>query len=199
MEQTLALGGPHPADEASEGKKVYIVLSQTGTMLSRFLKLYTRCPYNHSSLALTEDLEVMFSFGRLNPYNPFVGGFVQESPFFGTFKRFRNTRVMVIEADVTSEAYAELCSQIRAMLRDRTEYHYNYLGLLLAALRIHWARNKCYYCSEFVKAMAEAAGMQGVESIPSIVKPMHLLRVRHKTVYEGKLRDYPPFRRSVMV
>ena len=62
-----------PAVQAPEEqtRKVYIVLSQTGTVLSRILKLYTRSPYNHSSIALTEDLEVMYSFGRLNPYNPF--------------------------------------------------------------------------------------------------------------------------------
>ena len=175
--------------------RVYIVLSQTGTILSRILKLYTRAPYNHSSIALTEDLEVMYSFGRLNPYNPFRGGFVQESASFGTFKRFKNTRVMVVEAEVTEKAYGELCEHIRAMLRTRTEYHYNYIGLLLAAIRIHRAKRNCYYCSEFVKAMAVQAGVEGAETIPAIVKPMHLLRVPHKTVYVGRLRDYPLIRR----
>lgn len=190
-----------PPEEARkvETSKVYIVLSQTGTILSRILKLYTRAPYNHSSIALREDLEVMYSFGRLNPYNPFVGGFVQESPAFGTFKRFKNTRVMVIEADVTPEAYAELCTHIRTMLRTRTEYHYNYLGLLLAAIRVHRAKRNCYYCSEFVKAMAVQAGVEGAEAIPAIVKPMHLLRVPHKTVYEGRLRDYPLLRKRRIV
>ena len=186
-----------PADQAAEEqtRKVYIVLSQTGTVLSRILKLYTRAPYNHASIALREDLEVMYSFGRLDPYNPFVGGFVQESVAFGTFKRFKNTRVMVIEAEVTPEAYDRLCVHIRRMLCARTEYHYNYLGLLLAAIRIHRAKRNCYYCSEFVKAMAVEAGVEGAEDIPAIVKPMHLLRVPHKTVFVGRLRDYPLLRR----
>lgn len=190
----LTFAVTQPEAEQTEKQKVYIVLSQTGTFLSRILKLYTRAPYNHSSIALSKDLDVMYSFGRLNPYNPFVGGFVQESHAFGTFKRFKNTRVMVIEADVTPEAYAGLCTHIRAMLNTRTEYHYNYLGLLLAAIRIHRAKRNCYYCSEFVKAMAVQAGVEGAEAIPAIVKPMHLLRVPHRTVYVGKLRDYPPFR-----
>lgn len=186
-----------PSSMASQDKtrKVYIVLSQTGTILSRILKLYTRAPYNHSSIALSEDLEVMYSFGRLDPYNPFRGGFVQESASFGTFKRFKNTRVMVVEAEVTDKAYGELCEHIRAMLRTRTEYHYNYIGLLLAAIRIHRAKRNCYYCSEFVKAMAVQAGVEGAETIPAIVKPMHLLRVPHNTVYVGRLRDYPLIRR----
>ena len=185
----------HTASE-SQPHKVYIVLSQTGTVLSRILKLYTRAPYNHSSIALTEDLEVMYSFGRLNPYNPFRGGFVQESARFGTFKRFKNTRVMVVEAEVTEKAYGELCEHIHAMLKTRTEYHYNYVGLFLAAIRIHRAKRNCYYCSEFVKAMAVQAGVEGAEAIPAIVKPMHLLRVPHRTVFEGRLRDYPQIRRK---
>lgn len=190
----VTFSATRPETDRAETQKVYIILSQTGTVLSRIIKLYTRAPYNHSSIALSKDLDVMYSFGRLNPYNPFVGGFVQESHAFGTFKRFKNTRVMVIEADVTPEAYAGLCTHIRAMLKTRTDYHYNYLGLLLAAIRIHRAKRNCYYCSEFVKAMAVQAGVEGAETIPAIVKPMHLLRVPHKTVYVGKLRDYPPFR-----
>ncbi len=188
-----------PETEQPESSKVYIVLSQTGTVLSRILKLYTHAPYNHSSIALSKDLDVMYSFGRLNPYNPFVGGFVQESASFGTFKRFKNTRVMVIEAEVTPEAHAGLCTHIRSMLNTRTEYHYNYLGLFLAAIRIRRAKRNCYYCSEFVKAMAVRAGVEGAETIPAIVKPMHLLRVPHRTVYVGKLRDYPLLRKPRVV
>ena len=187
---------PMQALSENQTRKVYIVLSQTGTILSRILKLYTRAPYNHSSIALTEDLEVMYSFGRLDPYNPFVGGFVQESAFFGTFKRFKNTRIMVVEAEVSAEAYAGLCKHLRRMLRSRTEYHYNYLGLLLAAIRVRRAKRNCYYCSEFVRAMAIEAGVEGAEAIPPIVKPMYLLRVPHRRVFEGRLRDYPLLRRG---
>lgn len=192
-ETALATPRAHSEDQT---RKVYIVLSQTGTILSRILKLYTRAPYNHCSIALCEDLEVMYSFGRLDPYNPFRGGFVQESTRFGTFKRFKNTRAMVIEAEVTPEAYEALREHIRTMLRTRTEYHYNYVGLLLAAIRIHRAKRNCYYCSEFVRAMAIEAGVEGAEAIPPIVKPMHLLRVPHRRVFEGRLRDYPLLRRG---
>ena len=66
---------------------VYIVISQTGTILSRIIKFLTRKEYNHASISLKDDLSVMYSFGRKNPYNPFLGRFVEESPDFGTFKR----------------------------------------------------------------------------------------------------------------
>lgn len=76
-------------------QQLYIVLSQTGTMLSRILKFITGAEYNHSSISLSADLTQMYSFGRRNPYNPFLGGFVKESPHTGTFRRFQGTKVII--------------------------------------------------------------------------------------------------------
>ncbi len=177
---------------SGEREKIYIVLSQTGTALSRILKLITHAPYNHSSIALDEDLHAMYSFGRANPYNPFIGAFVEESPTAGTFKRFKNTRVMVLEFEVSPEKRDELSHVLGEMLRERARYHYNYLGLFLAAVRVHREKQNCYYCSEFVKAMAQKLGLDGVEKIPPIVKPVHFLNLAHKTIYVGKLKDYIP-------
>ncbi len=177
---------------SGETEKVYIVLSQTGTILSRILKFITHAPYNHSSIALDGDLATMYSFGRANPYNPFIGAFVEESPASGTFKRFKNTRIMVLEFEVSAEAREDLGRLISEMLRERAHYHYNYLGLFLAAIRVHREKKNCYYCSEFVKAMAQRLGLDGVESIPPIVKPIHFLNLAHRTVYVGSLRDYTP-------
>lgn len=180
------------SNESTGNKKVYIVLSQTGTILSRILKLLTRAPYNHSSIALTEDLQTMYSFGRVHPYNPFIGGFVQESPAYGTFKRFKNTKVMVLETEISSDTYSELGQLIQQMIKEKARYHYNYLGLFLAAIRVHRQKRDCYYCSEFVKAMVVRMGLPGAEEIPDIVKPIHFLTVPHKTVYVGKLQEYAP-------
>ena len=41
-------------------KPVYIVISQTGTVLSRILKLITHKEYNHASLSLYDDLHIMY-------------------------------------------------------------------------------------------------------------------------------------------
>ena len=178
--------------ESGQTKKVYIVLSQTGTVLSRILKLVTRAPYNHSSIALTDDLQTMYSFGRVNPYNPFLGGFVQESPAYGTFKRFKNTKVMVLETEISEDVYSELGQLIQQMMKEQARYHYNYWGLFLAALRIPVKKRNCYYCSEVVKAMVVRMKLPGAEEIPDIVKPMHFLTVPHKTVFVGKLQEYAP-------
>lgn len=68
---------------SNQNKQLYIVISQTGTLLSRILKQITGAEYNHASISLSRDLERMYSFGRRHPYNPFWGGFVIESPRTG--------------------------------------------------------------------------------------------------------------------
>ena len=88
----------------AESQQIYIVLSQTGTILSRILHLITKKEYNHSSISMNRELTQMYSFGRRNPYNPISAGFVRESPHFGTFKRFSETNVAVLSLTVMTGA-----------------------------------------------------------------------------------------------
>lgn len=160
-------------------------------MLSRILKFLTGAKYNHASISLVPDLDTMYSFGRLNPYNPFVGGFVTESPRRGTFKRFSNTTVTVLSVIITDEQYQALREKLDSMLAHKNNYHYNYLGLFLAGVRIPYRQARCYYCSEFVKEMLVRHGIRGAEELAEIVEPIHFLQLPDANyVYCGKLKDY---------
>ena len=172
-------------------KQIYIVISQTGTILSRILKLITKAEYNHASISLTPDLNTMYSFGRLNPYNPFIGGFVRESPNYGTFKRFYNTEVIVLAVAISDEQYQALQSKLNAMALNKEQYHYNYLGLFLAGVHIHYHQRDHYYCSEFVKEMLISYGVHDAEKLNPIIKPIHFLELPNITkTYCGKLTNY---------
>lgn len=46
-------------------KKVYIVLTNTGTFLSRIVNVYTRKEFSHVSISLDENLNYMYSFGSI--------------------------------------------------------------------------------------------------------------------------------------
>ena len=119
----------HGSRYSNQNKQLYIVISQTGTLLSRILKQITGAEYNHASISLSRDLERMYSFGRRHPYNPFWGGFVIESPRTGTFKRFSETKVLVLSVSVTEEQHAELKEMLDVMWKRRRKYGYNYIGL----------------------------------------------------------------------
>lgn len=171
-------------------KQLYIVISQTGTLLSRILKLVTGAEYNHASIGVSADLKKLYSFGRRHPYNPFWGGFVMESPCRGTFKRFSNTKVVVIAVEIQEEQYIEICKYLMQMYRHREIYHYNYMGLFLAAFHIRRQKKNCYYCSEFVKEVLLKGRVRGADQLLAIVKPIHFLTIPHRQLYCGKLREY---------
>ena len=77
-------------------EKIYIIQSCTGTILSNIIKGYTKNIYTHVSLSLDINLNNMYSFGRLNPYNPFWGGFVKKVQSMELLKDFiiRNVQFM---------------------------------------------------------------------------------------------------------
>lgn len=170
---------------------IYIVISQTGTALSRILKFITGAKYNHASISLVEDLDTMYSFGRTNPYNPFHGGFVTESPHYGTFKRFSGTKVEVLSISVSEGQYINLKQMLEAMANNRKRYHYNYIGLFLAGAKIHYKQANSYYCSEFVKEMLVRNGIRSARALDDIIEPMQFLTLPDANhVYSGKLKDY---------
>ena len=171
-------------------KQLYIVISQTGTILSRILKLFTGAEYNHASVSLTSTLSQMYSFGRKHPYNPFFGGFVIESTKWGTFKRFYKTRAVVLAVNIDEALYAEICEHLNKMSLTRKNYHYNYLGVLCAAFHIRLKMNNYFYCSEFVKYVLQKGHIEGAEQLPDIIHPIHFFNLPHKQLYCGRLNEY---------
>ena len=174
----------------TENVKVYIVISQTGTILSRIIKLLTRKNYNHASISLDKELNEMYSFGRLNPYNPFWGGFVHESIHYGTFKRFKNTDAIVLEIDAKLEDYELLHSLIKTIENDKDSYGFNIIGLTLCAFQYPFHKDKEYYCSEFVKDMLIKSNIVDQHELPLTIHPMDFLNLPHKNIYNGKLQNY---------
>ena len=86
-------------------KYIYIILTQSGTRVSKFLKFFTHKEYNHSSLALNKSLDEFYSFGRKTVNNILNGGFVIEHKNTGVFEKLPNSPCVVIEKEVTDEQY----------------------------------------------------------------------------------------------
>lgn len=172
-------------------KSIYIVLSQSGSMPSRFLKFFTRDQFNHVSISLTPTLEHMYSFARLKPNNPFIGGFVEEGKNFGTFKKFKNTIVNVIELKVTEDKYLAIKYLIDYFKNNKEKFKYNYLGVFLAALKLNYRPKHKFYCSQFVKSVLESCNIENSADLPEVVKPMDFLKLNNTTtIYVGLLQKY---------
>lgn len=175
----------------NHNKTVYIVLSQTSSIVAKMIKLVTRKEFSHASISLTEDLQWMYSFGRIHPYNPFWGGFVRESPDRGTLKRFYKTEAAVLQVEVTPDELEGIRKTIETMLSEQKKYHYNYIGLFKAGVKIpHKRRKYCYYCSEFVSDVLKKNNIYGAEALPSIVHPINFLELPYEVIYRGRLSEY---------
>ena len=170
-------------------KNIYIVMTQTGTLLSKIIKGYTGCEYAHVSISLDKNLDEMYSFGRLNPYNPFWGGFIHERVNSGTFKRFKNTIAGIVELEVTDEQYNNLRNIIKKMEERINPYRFNILGLILVGFNIKYEMEDYFYCAEFVKYLFEECNIEN--NLPRLVAPDDFKNIKGiKYIYKGKLSEY---------
>lgn len=170
-------------------KNIYIVMTQTGTLLSRLIKGYTGCEYAHVSISLDKNLDEMYSFGRLNPYNPFWGGFIHERVNSGTFKRFKNTIAGIVELEVTDEQYNNLRNIIKKMEERINPYRFNILGLILVGFNIKYEMEDHFYCAEFLKYLFEECNIEN--NLPRLVAPDDFKNIKGiKYIYKGKLSEY---------
>lgn len=171
-------------------KKIYIILTHTGTILSKIIKLFTQNRYTHVSISLDAEMNEMYSFGRLHPYNPFIGGFVKEGINIGTFKRFKNTESEVYSLEITDEEYEKIKVIIKNMYINKKIYKFNISGLAFALFRKRHIRKNKFYCSEFVRYLLENSNVH-IKDISKVIKPedFRKLKMLHLE-YEGLLRKY---------
>ena len=170
-------------------KKIYIVLTYTGTPLARIIKLYTKKEYSHVSISLDKKLTKMYSFGRVNPYIPFIGGLVKESPKYGTFKRFKNTITKIYSFDVSDSDYYFIKKTINKMYSKKGNYSFNLLGLIAVLLNKKVSRENSFYCAEFVKYVLEHSNLN--LNLPNIPKPDDFRNLDGMLeIYTGKLNQY---------
>ena len=170
-------------------KKVYIVLTHTKTILSRLIKEFTKCEFSHVSISLDVDLNKMYSFGRLNAYNPFFAGFVHEYINKGTFKRFYKTKTKVYSLNVTDEEYVKIENTINQIKAEKEKYKFNIIGLVAAGVHKKIGNDHSFYCAEFVKYVLEKAGIK--TNLPEIVKPEHFESLEDiNEIYYGLLKKY---------
>lgn len=176
-----------------EQPSIYIVASQTGTLLSRLLKRVTRARFNHVSISMDAQMDTMYSFGRRHPYNPVWGGYIKECPLSGTFARFPETEAKILRVDVTEKQHEDIQRYLERMYRNRKRYHYNYAGLFLGAFRVHFQRKNHYYCSQFVGDVLVRFGVVPPDQFEPIVEPQALLEEipGSEVIYDGLLTGYP--------
>lgn len=171
-----------------ESKKVYIVLSQSYTMLSRVIKLITREKYSHVSLSFDKECTDMYTMGRRFTYWPFSGIYKNESIYKGVYNANHNAEILVYELNIEDVQY----DNIKRLLNElgTSSKGYNFIGLVLALFNKKIDRNK-YYCSEFIYKVLSDDSVSLYRKTDNVVKPMDFQKIENlQKIYEGKALDY---------
>lgn len=171
--------------------KVYIVTTYTGTILSYLIRNISKKLYTHVSISLNENLKPMYSFGRLNLRNPFIGGFVEENINQGLYAIRKNTVCRVYSLEVDNLQYENLYKNIKLISDYREDYYYDTMALIYLLMNIQRQSEYKYVCSNFVADMLEKSEIDILNKQAFEVTPNDFYNLSGLTLeYEGLLSEY---------
>lgn len=169
-------------------KEIYILLSNTGTLFSRTIKLYTKAPYNHTSIGFDMELKELYSFGRKKPNNPLFAGFVRENM---RHDFFRNATCCIYKLTISDNEYLSIRHLLEEFKIEKEKYRYNLIGLLGVMLNYPIKRDYHYFCSQFVATLLQESGTCYFDKDLGLVKPSDFHYLKNATlIYEGTFYDY---------
>lgn len=168
-------------------KTIYIVLTETGSMLSRAIKMYTQDNFNHVSIALDPELTEMYSFGRKKENNPLIGGFVREDVHS---KLLRDANCAIYAYTLSDEHYIQLRMELDYFKRYQHRFHYNFIGLVCLACGIRLKREYAFFCSQFVATLFLRANIAD-DLCPYFIRPIDFKKLPNlQLIYRGQLKKY---------
>ena len=170
--------------------KIYVIVSKTKSMLGRAIQMYTKMPYNHTSISLDSSLKNCYSFGRKIENNPFIGGLVMED--FSKNKLLKDANIHVLSLEVSKEQYNELAQMLHSMYNQKELYHYSIIGLLAIIMNKPYKRKNFYYCSEFVSDILKESDVLYIDERKySGVVPLSFLQTKTLEIeYVGNVQQY---------
>ncbi len=175
---------------STQQRYIYVVLTQTGTRIARIIKLFTRAPYNHTSISSDAELRSIYSFGRKHKERPLPSGFVDETGV-GVFEMFNSIPCEIYAFAVTDEQFASYEAMILHFKRKNDHYGYNVLGLLALAFGIPVYRKTRFVCSQFVAYILTECRIASFRKNLCLVKPDDFRYLHNaKLVYKGDMKKF---------
>lgn len=179
-------------------KKIYIIISNSGTLVSKILKLFTKQKYVHVSIALDKNLKEAYSFGRKYVYSPIPGGFINEE-YVKRCKHFNKSISKIYELEIDYKKYNNLKKELENKYkRYNKKYKYNYRGLYFIQFNKIHHRDYHYLCSQFCGKLLIDNKIMDFNKDYSLIKPKDFLDINYTNlIFEGKTIDYLKIRKRV--
>lgn len=190
-----------PVVESVSSNKVpfYIVSWDYDSVVGTGVRMITHSKYNHTSIALTPDLEECYTFSR-NPEivkSERTNGFCKESLSY-MVRRHGDSEIKVDAVYVSRSAYNKLKNVLDDYIKKGEDTSFDYANFLYSALGIPREEldEDKLNCSVFVDLALKKAGIDLTNGKSSnLVTPKDFAEIDkyHKniiTVYAGKASDY---------
>ncbi|GGB69127.1 hypothetical protein [Fictibacillus barbaricus] len=169
--------------------EIYIVLTDTKTLFTKVISKFTNHPLNHASISFDKKLIDVYSFGRKEPNNPFIGGFVKENMQNKLFKR---SYCKVYRCKVTPFQYKLMQSYILRIEKEQKNFKYNFRGLFGVILNKEFEQKNAFFCSEFVAKVLNVGGIPIIKKSDSLMTPYDIsCSTDLHLFYQGPLIEYP--------
>ena len=176
---------------------IYVVVTKTRTKVSKLIRLLSRQPYSHASIAFDRELNEMYSFARRSRRNIFNSGFIKEKIDAGILGSDDRITCCVFCLPLTVEELERIRKEIEICKRRPWEYNYNYIGLVGAGINHPYNRPKRFFCSQYVAWLFQQAGLVFFHKDCALVRPEDIRQAfQNYMIYEGRLCDYRGFLKS---
>jgi hypothetical protein len=179
LDLTYSPEGLEMMEEASAevpSKTIYILLTDTKTLVSKVSRMVTGDPYNHVSLMLSDDFDDgIYTFSLGNGVNGIKGGFMVEDR-----ANLKGSHYSMYKMGVTSDAYDKIKTRITDYVKGIEKTSYNHLGLFNAIFKKNIFKTEdgqTSICSEFVVEVLKFSGVElFAKRFASSVRPYELIK-----------------------
>ena len=169
---------------------IYVVVTSTGTSVAKAIRVVTKMPYSHVSLAATLQLHELYSFARSFKRIPLPATFNTEYIGEGTFGKYPSIPCEIYELPVSGEQYGRFLQLIDHFQACRKQYSYSLMGLLRVKMQIERELERKFVCSQFVAYVLHECGIS-LEKAPSLYSPDDLRFLpTARLIYRGELNNY---------
>jgi hypothetical protein len=169
-------------------KLIYFLFTDTGSYLSKAINYYTKRSLNHVSIGFDPQLKELYSFGRKQPRNPFIGGFIKEDIHSEFLKK---ASCEIYSFPVSDEDYNAIIHNIKEIEKRKEYYKYNFIGLFGVMLDIEINRKSALFCSQFVATVLRDLDRFQFEKPACFITPTDIRNYPGmQLVYQGILEEY---------
>ncbi|RKQ31492.1 hypothetical protein [Oceanobacillus halophilus] len=167
---------------------VYLLFTDTGTLLSKTINYFTKQQLNHVSISFDKELKEVYSFGRKYENNPFIGGFVREDTRGELLKK---SECEIYTYQLSEEEYQRIYYHVKVVEARKHAYKYNFIGLFCILIQLEWNRSNAFFCSQFIASLLNDIEHINFDKPDCFVRPADIRELNQlKLIYKGRLGRY---------